>query len=91
MHVIDVEVLAAHRLRLSFEDGTVGDVELGDHEWQGVLAPLRDPELFAQVTVDGQLGTLVWPGGLDLAPEPLYEQAKRHPVAQTSAALRASA
>jgi Protein of unknown function (DUF2442) len=35
---------------------------------------------FAQVRVDPEAGTIVWPGGIDLAPEPLYEQAKAHPL-----------
>ena len=33
-----------------------------------------------EVTVDHEAGTIVWPGGIDLAPEPLYEQAKAHPL-----------
>lgn len=45
----------------------------------GVLAPLSDPGYFAGVTVE-EAGTIVWPGGIDLAPEPLYEQAKAHPL-----------
>jgi hypothetical protein len=32
-----------HVLRLTFEDGTVGDVGFGDREWTGVFEPLRDP------------------------------------------------
>lgn len=34
------------------------------------------PRLFAEVTVDHEAGIIVWPGGIDLAPEPLYEQPK---------------
>lgn len=74
-HVAEVEVIGPHSLRLTFDDGIVGDVDFADEDWQGVLAPLRDPAMFAQVTVE--LGTLVWPGGLDVAPEPLYREAKR--------------
>lgn len=76
-YVTDAEVIGPHKLRLTFEDGTVGDVAFTDEDWQGVLAPLRDPAVFAQVRVDSQLGTLVWPGEIDVAPEPLYREAKR--------------
>ena len=48
--------------------------------WTGVLSRLNDPAYFAKVTVDLEAGTIVWPGGIDLAPEPLYEQAKAHPL-----------
>lgn len=86
VHISDVEVIGAHELRLRFEDGTVGDVRFDDSEWRGVFAPLRDPATFAQVSVDHEIGTIVWPGGLDMAPEPLYEEASQRPVARASVA-----
>jgi hypothetical protein len=80
VHVTGVEVIGEHDLRLTFEDGTVGDVSFGDGEWTGVFEPLRDPARFAQVQVEA--GTIVWPeDGLDMAPEPLYADAKRRPSA----------
>ena len=85
--VVGVEVIADHRLRLTFEDGTVGDVAFDDREWRGVFAPLADPAFFAQVRVDPELGTVAWPNGVDMAPEPLYASARAHP-APTSPASR---
>jgi hypothetical protein len=83
IHVTGVTVVGDHRLRLLFEDGTVGDVSFGDAEWTGVFEPLRDPARFAKVTVEG--GTIVWPDdGLDMAPEPLYEEARRNAVKAAS-------
>jgi hypothetical protein len=70
-----VAVIGEHKLRLLFEDGTVGDVSFVDDRWDGVFAPLRDPDRFANVTV--LHGTLFWPDhDLDWAPEPLYEAAQ---------------
>jgi Protein of unknown function (DUF2442) len=68
-------------LRLLFSDGTAGDVDFSSERWTGVLEPLNDPAYFAQAAVDLEAGTVVWPGGIDLAPELLYEQAKAHPLA----------
>jgi hypothetical protein len=86
VHVTRVEVIGDHELRLTFEDGTVGDVAFADREWQGVFEPLRDPRRFAEVSVDEQLGTIVWPRGLDMAPEPLYAEAKRQSASHPAAA-----
>ena len=81
VHIKGVVAIGDHELRLLFEDGTVGDISFADHDWPGVLAPLRDPARFATVTADH--GTLYWPEyDLDLAPEPLYQEALRNPVAQ---------
>jgi hypothetical protein len=81
VHVTDVEVVGDHALRLSFEDGTVGDILFSEHEWTGVFKPLRDPTRFAKVAVDRQFGTIVWPeDGLHMAPEHLYQEARRHLV-----------
>jgi hypothetical protein len=74
-----VEVAGDHRLRLTFEDGVVGEVAFGKHEWQGVFEPLRDQRRFERVRIAH--GTVTWPeDGLDMAPEPLYEEACQHLV-----------
>jgi hypothetical protein len=41
--------------------------------------------LFAKVRVDPESGTVAWPNGVDLAPEPLYEEARRNPATPASA------
>ncbi len=82
--VTKVEVIGDHELRLTFEDGVIGDVSFADREWKGVFEPLRDPKRFAKVAIE--FGTIVWPeDGLDMAPEPLYEEACRRPVLESSA------
>jgi len=83
--ITSVEVVAKYRLRLTFADGTVGDVDFSDRRWRGVFEPLRDPMFFERVAVDPDSGTIGWPGGLDMAPEPLYEEALQNlaPTAQT--------
>lgn len=80
-----VEIIDDYRLRLTFEDGVVGDVSFVDREWRGVFEPFKDPAVFAQVFVDHELGTIAWPGDLDMAPEPLYEAARRRPVTRSAA------
>jgi hypothetical protein len=78
--VVGVAVIGEHMLRLLFSDGTAGDVDFSAERWTGVLEPLNDSAYFARVAVDPQAGTIVWPDGIDLAPEPLYQQAKAHPL-----------
>ena len=75
-----VEVIGDYRLRLTFADGTIGDVEFDTIDWSGVFEPLRDPAFFARVSVDREAGTIAWPNGVDMAPEPLYAAARRHPA-----------
>jgi hypothetical protein len=83
--ITGVEIIGEYRMRLTFEDGTVGDVDFSGREWHGVFEPLRDPKYFARVAVDSEAGTLSWPDGLDMAPEPLYAEARRHPFESEAA------
>jgi hypothetical protein len=76
VEITAVEVIGDHRLRLTFEDSTVGDVDLSEREWRGVFEPLRDSAYFARVKVDPEAGTITWPNGVDMAPEPLYAEAR---------------
>lgn len=68
-----VAVIRPFVMRLLFDDGVVRDIRYAVHEGQGsLLEPLRDATYFAQVRVDPEAGTVVWPNGLDLAPEVLH-------------------
>lgn len=78
--VVGVAVIGDHRLRLLFDDGTAGDVDLSGMQWKGVFEPLGDAEYFAKVKLDPEAATVVWPNGADLAPETLYAEAKKHPL-----------
>lgn len=71
--VVGVAVVRPHVMRLLFNDGAVRDVEYLPGEGTGsMVRPLDDPNYFAQVAVDPAAGTVVWPNGLDLAPEVLH-------------------
>jgi hypothetical protein len=79
VHVTEVRHLGGHRLRLGFDDGTSGAVDFADEDWRGVFAPLADPEHFARVQLDEELGTVVWPNGADIAPETLHRLVSKQP------------
>lgn len=78
--VAGVAVIGDYRLRLLFDDGTAGDVDFSSMEWKGVFEPLRDPTYFATVKVDSEAATVVWPNGADIAPETLYQKARKNPL-----------
>lgn len=61
--------LEGHVLRLEFTDGAIGDVDCEFLLAGGLGADLRDPAYFSQVGVDPGLRTIVWPNGLDPAPD----------------------
>ncbi len=71
--VVGVAVIQPHVMRLLFDDGVVRDLRYVPGEARGsLLRPLDDPAYFAQVRVDQEARTVVWPNGLDLAPEVLH-------------------
>jgi len=72
LRVTEVEPLDDRRLRVSFNDGVVRDIDCS-FLFHGTLGePLGDPMYFRQVRVDDEGGTVVWPNGLDPAPELLH-------------------
>ncbi len=75
--VVEVKHIEGYRLWLRFHDGVCGTVDLTSELWGPVFEPLRDVELFAQAAVHPECETVVWPNGADLAPEFLYDAAKR--------------
>jgi hypothetical protein len=73
----DITAVAVVRhglLRLTFADGVTGEVAVLERMRGPVFSEAVTPEGFARVSVDAETGTVVWPGGADLAPDTLYER-----------------
>ena len=71
--IVDVQALDGYRLKLRFEDGVEGVVDVAQLvPLTGVFAALRDRKEFVAVQVNPELGTICWPGGADLDPDVLY-------------------
>ncbi len=71
--ICSVEPLDGFIMRLAFEDGTERTIDLAGELWGPVFEPLRENrELFRQVRVDEELGTIVWPNGADMDPDVLH-------------------
>ena len=81
LHVVSVRHVRDHVLWLRFDDGSEGEVDLREELEGPVFAPLREPAVFRQVTVDPELRTVTWPNGADFAPEFLRELARGRAVA----------
>ena len=74
MRVVDIDVISRFVLRLTFEDGRIGEVDLGRFAGKGVFASWITPGEFESVFV-GNGGELCWPNGADLCADALYMQA----------------
>jgi len=64
---------------VKFMDGTEGEVDLSrliSSPDAGVFAALRDPLVFNQANLEH--GVVTWPGGLDLAPDTMYDEIKKN-------------
>ena len=79
--VVAVEHLGGHRLRLVFDDGVEGEVDLACHlEWSAIFEPLRDPDYVAQVRLPADGGTVEWPNGAEIDPVVLRSWATGEPL-----------
>jgi hypothetical protein len=74
VYVTEVEPLEGHRIRATFSDGAIKEIDLGQLlEAGGVFEPIYERrEVFEQVHVNPESRTVEWPGGVDLDPEVLY-------------------
>jgi hypothetical protein len=77
--VREVRVLPEFRLRVRFNDGTEGTVDMSRFLHgpdAGVFAPLAKPDRFAAACVES--GVVTWPGELDLAPDAMHAEIRAH-------------
>lgn len=75
--VFSVECLENYVLRVVFDDGVQQTIDLAPILAGEIYGPLRNRNLFAQVSIDPEAGTLVWPNGADFDPDTLYHWPER--------------
>lgn len=74
-----LEVTAAQyvdqfRIRIRFNNGDEGVVDLADALWGPMFEPLKDPAIFRRFQVSDVLHTVRWENDADLAPEYLHQK-----------------
>ena len=73
LHTTDVTPLPNYRLRLGFNNGEQGEVDLSGELEGEIFEPLRDQALFSTARQDPIMRTVVWDNGADIAPEFLLD------------------
>lgn len=86
-HISSVELSAPYMLRLTFADGLVRTINFEPMLAGELYGPLRDPKVFAQVRLDPEVHTVVWPTGADFDPATLHDWPE-HEAAFHAAAKR---
>lgn len=75
--VTAVRVLARYFVELTLANGEVRVIDLEPFLRGPMFEPVvADYDLFRQVAVDTDAGTIVWPNGADLSPRTLYAESK---------------
>jgi hypothetical protein len=67
------EIVSAYTLRIQFDDDAVQIIDFRPILAGEMYGPLRKLEMFNQVRIDSEAGTLVWPNGADFDPATLHE------------------
>ena len=71
IHVEAAEYIAGYQIRLCFNDGAQGTIDLEPELHGDIFEPLKDLNYFKEFKIEGH--TLSWPNGADFAPEFLRE------------------
>ena len=71
--VISCQQTGSYQLRIGFDDSTEREIDFHPLLAGQIYGPLKRPELFAQVRIDSEVHTLVWPNGADFDPATLHD------------------
>lgn len=70
--VISAKIVSTGILDLEFECGSRRTVDLTPVMSGALFGALQRPEVFKQVKVDHEVGTISWPNGADFDPDTLF-------------------
>jgi hypothetical protein len=83
IHEFSLKPLPEHRLRVRFDDGTEGTIDVAQMvKFTDVFKPLQNPAFFAQARVNTELGTICWPNDADLDSDVMYAKVTGQPIPQ---------
>ena len=71
--ITDVEVIDDYKINVSFEDGLEKVIDLTPVLKGELYGPLKNKNLFNQVSVNKEVHTIEWPNGADFEPSLLYQ------------------
>jgi len=70
VNITTIEVLGGHRVAMTFDDGARRERDLSPLLTGPVFDDIRsNPDRFAEVSIDPELGVLCWPSGVDVDAE----------------------
>jgi hypothetical protein len=69
--IMRVQVLKEYLIKLDFDDGVSGDIDLSYLVGKGIFTAWRDTTFFEEICI-GSSGELAWRDGIDLCPDSLY-------------------
>lgn len=88
--IVRFNVLSDYKIEVSFVDGTSGVADLAPRLSQGPLGDgfdaLCEEKVFAKAYLEH--GALTWPGGIDLAPDAMYQRIREAGVSVLAAKSR---
>ena len=88
LEVTSAEYVEGYKIRLRFNNGETGLVDLKDCLWGPMFEPLRELSAFKRFMVSEVLHTVCWENEADLAPEFLYDKVVEQSRAAGAAAPR---
>ncbi len=71
--VTSVVLLGEYRIRVGFDDSSAREIDLEPVLEGEIYGPLRNSRIFAAVSIDPEVHTLVWPNGADFDPAVLHD------------------
>ena len=80
LHIEKASIVSPHSIDITFSNGVSKLVDVTSLLSGPIFEPLKDPSYFSQMTLDHEIGTVVWPNSADFAPEALLALPDTRPI-----------
>lgn len=91
LEIVAAEHTDGYAIRVRFNNGEQGVVDLSQALWGPMFEPLKDQTEFRRLKVSEVLHTICWENDADLAPEYVYERMVEQSAARRDGSSFASA